>query len=243
MAVARFYHPATLVESTLVELAPAAAHHAARVLRLREGDAVVLFDGEGGEYPGIVQSVGKRVTVAVGERSELERETPLEVTLVQAVSGADKMDLVVQKAVELGVCGIVVVQSARSVVRLDAARAAKRMERWRQIVIGACEQCGRNRLPALAPDVVPLEVWLQTLEEGTRRWMLSPFTEQRFSESERPQGKIELLIGPEGGFTDAEERAAQAAGFMPVRLGARVLRTETAGMAALAAMQALWGDF
>lgn len=244
MGAPRFYHPAPLAAQTEVALAPDAAHHASRVLRLHVGDAVVLFNGEGGEYTGVIAGIDKQaVTVSLRDWTDVERESALDVTLVQAVSSSDKMDLVLQKAVELGVRRIVVVQSARGVVRLDAARARKRLERWQQIIVGACEQCGRNRVPTLAPEVAALRDWLPNLEEGTRRWLLSPDAEQRLRQTERPQGEIQLLIGPEGGFTDDEYRAARAEGFTPIRLGPRVLRTETAALAALSAMQALWGDF
>lgn len=244
MGAPRFYHPGPLAVQGEVALAPDAAHHASRVLRLKAGDAVVLFNGEGGEYTGAIARIDKQaVSVCVEDWIDIEREPPLDVTLVQAVSSADKMDLVLQKAVELGVRRIVVVQSARGVVRLDAARARKRLERWRQIIVGACEQCGRNRVPLLAPEVASLRDWLPALEEGTRRWLLSPDADQSLRQTERPQGEIQLLIGPEGGFTDDEYRAARAEGFTPIRLGPRVLRTETAALAALSAMQALWGDF
>jgi 16S rRNA (uracil1498-N3)-methyltransferase len=244
MGAPRFYHPAPVAAPSEVALAPEAAHHASRVLRLHVGDAVVLFNGEGGEYLGAIARIDKQgVFVSVREWIDVERESPLDVTLVQAVSSSDKMDLVLQKAVELGVRRIVVVQSARGVVRLDAARARKRLERWQQIIVGACEQCGRNRVPVLAPEVVPLRDWLPNLEEGTRRWLLAPDAEQRLRQTDRPQGEIQLLIGPEGGFTDDEYSTARAEGFTPIRLGPRVLRTETAALAALSAMQALWGDF
>jgi 16S rRNA (uracil1498-N3)-methyltransferase len=240
----RFYHPHPLDEGMIAALDPEAGHHAARVLRLHVGDALVLFTGEGGEYACTVHAIDKHsVSVAVGIWNRIDRESPLDVTLVQAIASADKMDFVLQKAVELGARRIVVVESARAVVRLDRERARKRMERWRQILIGACEQCGRNRVPVLAPELLPLAQWLDGLEEGARRWMLSPHAETTLRASERPQGEIQLLIGPEGGFTDQEYAHAQAQGFRSIRLGARVLRTETAGLAALAAMQALWGDF
>lgn len=244
MATPRFYHPAPLTAPAEVALMPEAAHHASRVLRLHVGEAVVLFNGEGGEYHGTIARIDKQaVTVALREWVDTERESGLDVTLVQAVSSGDKMDLVLQKAVELGVRRIVVVQSARGVVKLDAARSRKRLERWQQIVIGACEQCGRNRVPVLAPEVAPLREWLLNVDEGMRRWLLAPDAEQRLRQIDRPQGEIQLLIGPEGGFTDDEYRLAREQGFTAVRLGPRVLRTETAALAALSAMQALWGDF
>ncbi len=244
MGAPRFYHPGPLAVESEVALAPDAAHHASRVLRLHVGDALVLFNGEGGEYAGTITRIDKQgVTASVRERQDMERESPLDVTLVQAVSSSDKMDLVLQKAVELGVRRIVVVQSARGVVRLDAARSRKRLERWQQIIVGACEQCGRNRVPTLTPEVAALTDWLQKPQEGARRWLLAPDAEQRLRETECPQGEIQLLIGPEGGFTDDEYRAARTHGFTPIRLGRRVLRTETAALAALSAMQALWGDF
>jgi 16S rRNA (uracil1498-N3)-methyltransferase len=243
MTAARFHIPLPLAPGERTALPEAAAHHAARVLRLRGGDAVTLFNGQGGEYAAVITAIGKhQVEVEVGAHAAIERESPLTVTLVQALSSGERMDLTIQKAVELGVTRIVPVESERSVVRLKGERADKRRAHWRQVVISACEQCGRNRVPAVEP-LLPLAVWLAGEESTALRWLLAPGAATALRAQAHPDRAIELLVGPEGGFTDAEVAAAQRAGYQPVRLGPRVLRTETAAPALLAALQALWGDF
>jgi len=243
MSTPRFFVPAALQPGAALELPEPAAHHAARVLRLRVGDAATLFNGEGGEHAAVITAIGKRgVTVEVGAHRALEREAPLAVTLVQAVSSGERMDVTIQKAVELGVAAIHPVLSARSVVRLDGERAEKRVAHWRQITISACEQCGRNHVPVVHP-LLPLADWLASGPRAAARWLLWPDAEQSLRELPKPSAPIELLVGPEGGFTESEAQAARAAGFLAVRLGPRVLRTETAAPALLAAVQALWGDF
>ena len=243
MSMPRFYVPQPIASDALLALPENVAHHAAHVLRLRVGDAITLFNGDGGEYRATISAIGKReVTVAVAAHDPVERESPLDVTLVQAVSSGDRMDLTLQKAVELGVRRLVPVESERCVVRLKGERADKRMSHWQQVVISACEQCGRNRVPELHA-LVSLEAWLAAGPGAAQRWVLLPGAETPLRELPRPAGPVEILVGPEGGFTDAEAAAAQRAGYRPLRLGPRVLRTETAAPALLAAMQALWGDF
>lgn len=243
MANPRFYVPVTLAAPATVALPEAAAHHAAHALRLRSGDAVTLFNGTGGEYAARITAIGKRdVTVAVERHHPVERESPLPVTLVQALSSGERMDLTIQKAVELGVARIVPVESERSVVRLKGERAEKRVAHWQQVVISACEQCGRNRIPEVRM-ISPLDVWLAAEECDAQRWVLLPGADTALRDLPRPQKPIELLVGPEGGLTNTEAEAARRAGYQPVRLGPRVLRTETAAPALLAAVQALWGDF
>jgi 16S rRNA (uracil1498-N3)-methyltransferase len=221
------------------------SHHAVRVLRLKTGDAVVLFNGDGAEYAAVISQVGRdRLALDVTGRSVVDRESPLAVTLAQAVSGGDRMDYTVQKAVELGVAAIQPLAAERSVVRLAGERAVKRVEHWRAVVAASCEQCGRNRLPEVAP-LLPLEAFL-AVEAGrgsVSRLMLSPHSARDLRTLDRPTGPMLLLAGPEGGFSPPETRAAERAGFLPVRIGPRVLRTETAAVAALAAIQAWWGDF
>jgi 16S rRNA (uracil1498-N3)-methyltransferase len=243
MSNPRFYVPVALTASAPLALPEAAAHHAAHVLRLRSGDGVTLFDGRGGEYAARIIAIGKRdVSVAIERHDPVERESPLPVTLVQALSSGERMDLTIQKAVELGVARIVPVESERSVVRLKGERAEKRVAHWQQVVISACEQCGRNRIPEVRM-ISPLAVWLAAEVTDAQRWLLLPGADAALRDLPRPQKPIELLVGPEGGLTDAEVDAAQRAGYQPVRLGPRVLRTETAAPALLAALQALWGDF
>ena len=243
MSTPRFHVPVPLTVATTLDLPEAAAHHAARVLRLHGGDAVTLFNGTGGEYAARITAIGKRgVTVAIERHDPVERESPLPVTLVQALSSGERMDLTIQKAVELGVARIVPVESERCVVRLKGERAEKRVAHWRQVAISACEQCGRNRIPEIRM-ISPLEVWLAAEKNDALRWLLLPGAHTALRDLPRPQKPIELLVGPEGGLTDAEADAAHRAGYQPVRLGPRVLRTETAAPALLAAVQALWGDF
>lgn len=243
MSIPRFYSPSTLAAGMPIELSPTAAHHAANVLRLRPGAALILFDGRGGEYSAVLESVEKKHVLArVQTHSPVERESPLTVNLVQSVSARDRMDTTLQKAVELGIAHIAPVISQRSVVRLSGERADHRLEHWQQVVIAACEQCGRNRVPQVAP-IVPLATFLTPSLPGVSRWMLVPQAEQALRSLAKPTAMVELLVGPEGGLTTEEERAAAAVGFIPIRIGPRTLRTETAAPALLAAMQALWGDF
>lgn len=235
----RFFCPIPLVAGDCVELPEAAAHHAVRVLRLSPGAAVVLFDGEGGACAGTIAAVKPRVTVDLLEALPTEPPSPVRVTLVQALAAADKMDWVIQKAVELGVSAIVPVAAKRSILRLDGARAEKRMAHWRNIVVSACEQCGRNTMPELAP-IHPLGQWLAKAQGG---WVLAPGAVQPLREQARPAADLTIYVGPESGWEEAELTAMAARGIEPVQLGPRVLRTETAGLAALSAIQALWGDF
>lgn len=240
----RFYSPPPLPTGGAFELPPDAAHHASRVLRLREGDSVQIFDGIGNECRGVITELGgKRVVVGKITSGEVNRESPLQVTLAQALSSSEKMDWVIQKATELGATEIHPLDTERSVARLPAERAAKRLEHWRQVAIAACEQCGRNRLPDIH---APLDImaWLQHMKGlPDTKLILLPEGTASLHTQPKPQGRVVLLIGAEGGFTQAESEAALRCGFTPVRLGARVLRTETAAVAGLAALQTLWGDF
>jgi 16S rRNA (uracil1498-N3)-methyltransferase len=245
----RLYCPTSLGSDELIDLPAAAAHHAARVLRLREGDPVTLFNGEGGESEARLARIGSRsVSAMVGKHHAVERESPLQVTLLQGLAGAERMDYVIQKAVELGVAAIAPVTMARSVTRLDAARASKRAEHWRSVIVASCEQCGRNRLPLLHP-LRDFDAALGSPDGpgaatgAVLSLVLSPGEGKSLTAFERPSGAIRLLIGPEGGLAPEELAAAHRAGFRTVRLGPRVLRTETAGVAALAAMNTLWGDW
>ena len=242
MNLPRFYCRAALSPGAHIELPEPVARHAVRVLRLPPGAPLVLFDGRGGEYPAHIERIERdRVMVVLGAWREIERETPLAITLVQALQAGDKMDFTIQKAVELGVRHIVPVDSRRSVMRLAGERAAKRVAHWQGVVAAACEQCGRNQVPLVAP-LEKLENWLAKPAPGALRLMLMPNAEQTLA-SITPATEVQLLIGAEGGLDPQEVLAAQQAGFQGVRLGPRVLRTETAGLAALAAMQTLWGDF
>ena len=238
----RFYCRAALSPGAHVELPEPVARHAVRVLRLGVGAPLTLFDGRGGEYPAQIERIERdRVFAELGAWVEIERESPLSVTLVQALQAGDKMDFTVQKAVELGVSHIVPVESRRSVLRLAGERAAKRVAHWQGVVASACEQCGRNQVPLVAP-LEKLENWLSRPADGVLRLMLSPDAEGTLVDLP-PARNVQLLIGAEGGLDPQEALAARQAGFVPVRMGPRVLRTETAGLTALAVLQALWGDF
>jgi 16S rRNA (uracil1498-N3)-methyltransferase len=223
-------------------LPEAAAYHVARVLRLRAGAPLVLFDGSGADFRGeIVAIEGERVRVSVGDRSAGLRESPLAITLVQAVSRSERMDWTLQKATELGVRRIQPVLSARSVVRLDDQQSARKLRHWQAIVAGACEQCGRSVLPEVRAPLDLARFLAESPREG-QRLVLSPTGPASLAGLASTAARVELLIGPEGGLDDTELDAAARTGFAPVRLGPRVLRTETAGIAALAVLQALWGD-
>lgn len=240
----RFYCPPPLPPDGSFELPPEAAHHASRVLRLRKGDAVQIFDGNGNECHGMIAELsGKRVVVDDIRAVRINRESPLHITLAQALSSSEKMDWVIQKATELGATEIQPLSTERSVARLSSERAEKRVEHWQQVAIAACEQCGRNALPIIH---APLDImaWLQqSRPEPDTKFILMPQSAASLSSQAKPAGKIILLIGAEGGFTQTESESALLCGFIPIRMGARVLRTETAAIAGLSALQTLWGDF
>ena len=240
--VPRFHVDAPLRAGSSQALPEDSAHHALHVLRLREGDEVTLFNGRGGEYAGRIASIHKlKMTVDVLEHRAVDREAPLRMVLVQGVSSGERMDFTIRKAVELGVAEVFPVLAAASVARPKGERAAARREHWQKIAIAACEQCGRNRIPevhALTPvDQLPGE-------PASYKILLSPRAHLRFSEACRKvETAVTLATGPEAGFNAAEEAAFLDAGFVPASLGPRVLRTETAALAALAALNALRGDF
>lgn len=220
-----------------------AFRHLVQVLRLRVGERFIAFDGCGGEFAAQLSDVGKReATATLGERISIERESSLDLTLAQCVSKGDRMDYTVQKAVELGVTRIVPLVSSRSVVKLDAERWDKKLDHWRGVVVSACEQSGRTRVPTLV-DVQPLASWLPTAAATSTCLTLDPLATQALRALSAPTGPVTLLVGPEGGLSEVELRRAADAGFIGLRMGPRILRTETAGVAALAALQALWGDW
>lgn len=244
MSIPRFFSALPIQASNELELPAAAAHHASRVLRLRVNDTVQLFDGTGIELTGSIREISsKRVVLEKLQASAVSRESPLRVVLAQALCSSEKMDWVVQKATELGVAEIQPVQTQRSVAKLPGERAQKRVDHWRSVIIAACEQCGRNVLPMIhAPQ--PLADWTgMSRAQPGQKFILLPQASATFSNYPAPRETITLLIGPEGGFTADEADLAQWAGFVPIRLGGRVLRTETAALASIAALQAMWGDF
>jgi 16S rRNA (uracil1498-N3)-methyltransferase len=238
----RVYVEAALASGSQCRIDGSAANHIVRVLRLDVGAAVTLFDGTGGEYAARIQSLRKdAVLVEVGAHAATERESPLDVTLAQGISRGERMDWVIQKATELGVRCIIPLMTSRSVVRLDARQAEKKSQHWRGISIAACEQCGRNRLPELTPPRELQEFLASQAPKDAMRLLLAPAGDLRIGDIKALE-KIILLIGPEGGLAPEEASAALARGYLGVRLGPRILRTETAAIAALAALQQAFGD-
>ena len=241
----RIYTEQTLSPDITLSLEPTAATHVARVLRLRVGDTLWLFNGDGHDYRARIETVERReVRVRVRERVAVTTEPRRPLTLVQGVSKGERMDWVMQKAVELGVTQLVPVLSEYGVVRLEGERRQRRWRHWRGVVIAACEQSGRAVLPSLAP-VSELSDWLSHVEEGPHelRLVLHPGAQTPLPAVDAPAGGVCLAVGPEGGWSEAELEALEVRGFRRVSLGPRVLRTETAALAALAAVQTLWGDW
>jgi len=225
----------------MLELPAETGAHVAKVLRARSGDGLVLFNGDGREWSGEIASVrGSRVTVSVGQARIIDRESPLAVSLLQCLPRGDRMDLIVQKATELGVARIIPVLSKRSVVRVDARQSAAKAEHWRAVAVAACEQCGRNRVPVVEAPRALLD-HLGALPPTGLRFVLDPEAEDRTAAGGALSG-AEIAIGPEGGFTAEELEAFRIADFRALRLGPRVLRTETAAIAAITWLQTRYGD-
>lgn len=238
----RFYVDFALSPDSVVELPDNVVRHL-NVLRVKNTEEIVLFNGNGKVYPALPEVLEKRrASVRILREEATDNESPLNITLVQAVSAAERMDFTLQKSVELGVAEIRPVISERCVVRLSGERAEKRVARWQEIVVSACEQSGRN----IVPKVLPLTTYaqaLQQLPQETTKLLMSLNRAQKLSDVRPQYGKVVFMVGPEGGWTEKEEQQAFDAGFQSVTLGKRVLRTETASLAAIAAMQTLWGDF
>jgi 16S rRNA (uracil1498-N3)-methyltransferase len=239
----RFYCDLSLAVGRLIELPAETARHAIGALRLRAGEAVTLFNGDGSEYAGTLEAQGKGTAVRLTGQSAPQRESNLHITLAQGISSGERMDLTLQKSVELGVAAIQPLFMRRSVVKLSGEKAERRLQHWQGVVVSACEQCGRNVIPPVA-EIQAFLPWLQqNTADATQRYLLDPEAEASLRDLPVPNGRILLLAGPEGGFDPTERRAAVAAGCQRIRLGPRILRTETAALAAIAAMQAVWGDF
>lgn len=242
MRLTRVHVPGPLAVGRTCAVEGDAATHIARVLRLSMGDALILFDGEGGEYAARIEAIRKgAVAVAVLERHAAERESPLSLTLAQGISRGERMDWVVQKATELGVSRLVPVLSERSVVRLDPRQVQSKQRHWQAVAVAACEQSGRDRIPPVAAPAT-LTQFLHGLPPGGTRLLLSPEGSAALENLSPPAGDLIVLIGPEGGLTEEEQRAARRQGFTALRLGPRVLRTETAAVAVLALLQHRFGD-
>jgi 16S rRNA (uracil1498-N3)-methyltransferase len=250
MRLTRVFVDAPLASGAAVQLPEEAAGHLVRVLRLQAGDAIRLFNGQDGEFDASIESIRKHgATALVGIHHAIERESPLQVTLLQGIARGDKMDLILQKATELGVTAVVPVTTARSSVRLDEKTTQRKHEHWQGVLTSACEQCGRNRIPMLGA-ASPLLAAV-TADQAQLKLLLEPDTHTASLKTLHAAAyhtammnpTVSLLIGPEGGLDPQEVQLAKQAGFVSCQLGPRVLRTETAALAALAALQALAGDF
>lgn len=243
MRIPRIHLADALAPGDVVQLPEQAGEHVARVLRMESGHPVILFNGDGCEYDARLAAIAKRaVTAQVIERRVVSRESPLALTLAQGVARGEKMDWILQKATELGVRHIAPVVTERTEVRLDEDRAERRVAHWREVIASACEQCGRTELPTIdAPR--KLATWAASLpDDGTARYALLPDGDTSLRDIGASVTAAILVVGPEGGFSDHDEAVLRAAGFKGLRLGPRVLRTETAGLAAIAALQAVVGD-
>jgi len=239
----RFHCTANLAPGATVALPDTAAHHAARVLRMQAGDSLTLFNGDGADYTGEIIRITKTEVVAkIVDARTVANESPLNVTLAQAISSGERMDYTLQKAVELAINHIQPLAAERSVVKLTGDKIERRREHWQNVVIAACEQSGRAVVPQVLPPMPYME-WLSRQEAYALKLMLAPTATQTLHDLAKPEGSTCLLIGCEGGFSPQEQQAALSCGFTGIQLGKRVLRTETAALAALAAMQTLWGDF
>lgn len=243
MPRARLYIPTRIRRGRDLQLGPEQAHYLGRVLRMKTGSELTVFDGSGDEFPAIVSSFRKgSATLQPGEPVRRNLESPLRIRLVQGVSRGERMDFVVQKATELGVSEIQPVLTDRTVVRLDAERTERRQAHWQRVAISACEQCGRNRLPKIAAPL-PLGDFLAADRDAAIRIRLSPAGPNRLDSFDAPgEGWVELLVGPEGGLSETEGNTASSCGFSAISMGPRILRTETAALTAIALIQARWGD-
>jgi 16S rRNA (uracil1498-N3)-methyltransferase len=252
MRLTRVFVAGELQPGSVLELPRETGAHLAKVLRARCGDEVVLFNGDGREFAGTIEKVqGSRVSASIGAARSMDRESPFQLTLVQCIPRGDRMDFIVQKATELGVARIVPVLSQRSVVRLDEDQSISKQAHWRAVAVSACEQCGRNRLPSVDTPL-PLLSYLGGLRPTARslRLVLEPERARRAERdagaidfaSAQPEARAEIAIGPEGGFAPEELEAFDLSAFSRMSLGPRVLRTETAAIAAIAVLQARFGD-
>lgn len=243
MPVTRIYTRDSLSDLERVEISGQAGQHIARVLRMRPGEELVLFDGSGGEHSARIERIqGDRIFLARLGFDPVEREAPVRVTLLQGISRGERMDWTIQKATELGVHRILPLGSQRSTVKLTAERAEKRRDHWQAVAISACEQCGRNRIPEVTAPL-SLEKALDEVSSYPLKLSLRGDAQTRPADLPDSPGQVCIAIGPEGGLDQNELQALERAGFRGLRLGPRVLRTETAGLAAMAALLGRWGDF
>lgn len=239
MSLPRFHCPFPLEPQQRIALPDAITHHAVRVLRLREGSAIVLFDGNGGHYRATLRIEGKRAWAVTSDHSDFEAELPVRTVLVQGIAGSDKMDWIVEKAVEMGVSQLVPIAAQRSVVQLSGERREKRLQHWRRIAVAASEQCGRNRLMEVTTPQT-LASWLSEPQPGLLRLACHPEADAHLADVvQQHQGSLALMVGPEGGWSDDELALIQGSAITTVRFGRRILRTETAGIALMAAVAAI----
>jgi len=239
----RIYHPETLTTGISVTLTSGAATHVGKSLRLVDNDELHLFNGDGFDYRGRITRTGRnKIVVAIDERVPCMTESPLPITLLQGVCRNPRMDILIQKSTELGVHRIVPISCQRSVARIEAARASRKTEHWRKIAISACEQCGRASIPTVEPPCKPADAFAKYVPADASKLLPDPAGRHEIRAELRPNQPVALLIGPEGGLTDEEIAAAKDAGFKTVRLGPRILRTETAPITALSIIQFLAGD-
>ena len=241
----RFYHSENLELKHVVELGTQTHIHATKVLRLKVGDQFALFNGDGFDYVARVIELSKHNTsVEIVDRYEVNHESPLKMTLAQGLAAGDKMDWIIQKAVELGIQSIQPLLTERSIVKLDRERADKKLEHWRTVAISACEQTGRSIIPDISSPV-HLTQWLSNQNPITDslKLILTPAKAQNINHLEKPSSPVIFMVGPEGGFSEKEMNLALSSTFIPVNFGKRVLRTETASVVALSITQNLWGDF
>lgn len=240
MRVPRLYTTSALTAGQSIQLDEAAARYISRVLRMEPGRPLILFNGEGGEYDAVLESVGKKqVSVSITEHRALDRQSPLKIHLGIGLSKGDRFEWVLQKATELGVHSITPLFTERSEVKLSGDRLQKKLDHWRQITLSSCEQCQLNRPPQLH-TVSKYEQWLLAADQQ-HKFVLHHRSEQTLEATLRPES-VALVIGPEGGLSENEIEQAMNQGFAPLTLGPRVLRTETAPLAAISVMQYLWGD-
>lgn len=241
MRVPRIYEPQPLAVGATIELSADAAGHVGRVLRLGPGDGVILFNGDDHQYPATISSATKKhVSVTVEQQQSNSSESPLDIHLGQVISRGDRMDFVIQKSVELGVNTITPLFSERCGVKLSGERLEKKRLQWQKIAISACEQCGRNTVPTIA-EPLPITQWLEQQDDALKL-TLHPRAKYSINTLPTPQQGVRLLIGPEGGFTDQEVHLSETAGFVETLLGPRILRTETAALTAITALQCRFGD-
>lgn len=240
MHIPHIYEPVELIPGETLSLTPQTSNHLTQSLRLRLNDSFRIFNGKGGEYEAVLIAIEKKAArIKVGSFFAIERESPLQIHLGQAVSRGEKMDYTLQKAVELGVHAITPLLTERCNVKLPAERWQKRIDHWRNVIIAACEQCGRNRLPSLA-EPLTLEQWVQTA--GGMKILLDPEGTTQLKQLTIANNSVSLLVGSEGGLSQREIEMAKHNNFINMQLGPRILRTETAALTVIAAFQSNWGD-